>query len=354
MDGTRRFPPADDASPPHALRPPSRASIAAALPARGRVAVALSGGRDSVALLDATLADGGRRAATRSSRSTSITDCRPNADAWARFCATLCAARGIPCVVASVGRRARRARSASRRQRERARYAALARLAREHAACAPCCSRTTPTTRPKRLLLQLLRGAGSARACRDARRARSTARCGGCGHCSTCRAQPSTTTSCSARLRHVDDESNADARYRATRCAARVVPALRDIAPGLSGHARARGGTAGRRRARSLDDLAALDARDAYDGATLDCAAVRATRRAPRRQRAALVPARAAACRRRRARALRQASRSCSAALPARGSRFATPVRCSACTAAELVVQRRPVEPYSCVWSGAR
>ena len=50
MDGTRRFPPADGAAP-HALPAAVARSLKGVLSDGARVAVALSGGRDSVALL---------------------------------------------------------------------------------------------------------------------------------------------------------------------------------------------------------------------------------------------------------------------------------------------------------------
>ena len=157
MDATRRFPPADG-DPLHGALPAAVArAIANALPTGGRVAVALSGGRDSVALLDATLA-----AATPASSGVVALHVdhglSPNASHWAQFCRALCAERGVVCDVASVvvGREARISVEAAART---ARYAALSRLARAHGVAAVLLAHHADD-QAETLLLQLLRGAG--------------------------------------------------------------------------------------------------------------------------------------------------------------------------------------------------
>jgi tRNA(Ile)-lysidine synthase len=81
-------------------------------------------------------------------------------------------------------------------------------------------------------------------------------------------------------LRHIDDESNADPRYRRNALRAALVPALRSIAPGYP----ATLVRAARHQAESaalLDALAERDAQSACDRDTLDCSALR-TLDAPR------------------------------------------------------------------------
>ena len=112
------------------------------------IAVALSGGRDSVTLLDALLA----AAAGARSRVAAVHvhhGLSPDADAWERFCVDLCRARGVPC------RRApRRPCRGARRPASRARRGACA-TPRSHAAlaargAASWRSRISATTRPRR------------------------------------------------------------------------------------------------------------------------------------------------------------------------------------------------------------
>src|SRR5436190_1467817 len=101
MDGTRRFPPADAPAPPHALAAAVARSVSSVLPDGACVAVALSGGRDSVALLDATLADaaGAKYAIVAFHVDHGLS---PRAPAWAQFCRELCEARDIPCFIERV------------------------------------------------------------------------------------------------------------------------------------------------------------------------------------------------------------------------------------------------------------
>ena len=346
MDATRRFPPADDGSPHAALQAAVARAIAAALPARGCVAVALSGGRDSVALLDATLA----AATPEQFRVVALHvdhGLSPNASHWARFCRTLCAERGVACDVANVAVEpgARIGVEAAARS---ARYAALARLARDQGAAAVLLAHHADD-QAETLLLQLLRGAGP-----RGLAAMPAARFDGLWWLRPWLDVPRSALDDYAgwrRLRYIDDESNADARYRRNALRSAVVPALRDIAPGYPATL-VRAAELQADAAALLDDLAALDARDAYDGATLDCAVF--ARLDARRGANVLrwflreqhLPA---AARARLANALAQLQRSTA------GSRIE--IRHAGAVLGvhrgRLVVQCKPVEPYSCVWSGA-
>ena len=308
--------------------------------------MALSGGRDSVVLFDATLA-----AATREQfRVVALHvdhGLSPNASRWAQFCRTLCAERGVACDVANVAveRGARISVEAAARS---ARYAALARLARDHGAAAVLLAHHADD-QAETLLLQLLRGAGP-----RGLAAMPAARFDGLWWLRPWLDVPRSALDDYAgwrRLRHIDDESNADARYRRNALRRAVVPALRDIAPGYPATL-VRAAELQADAAALLDDLAALDARDAYDGATLDCTVF--TRLDARRGANVLrwflreqhLPA---AARARLANALSQLLRSTAASR--------TEIRHAGAVLGvhrgRLVVQCKPVEPYSCVWSGA-
>jgi len=346
MDATRRFPPADG-DPLHGALPAAVArAIANALPTGGRVAVALSGGRDSVALLDATLA-----AATPASSGVVALHVdhglSPNASHWAQFCRALCAERGVVCDVASVvvGREARISVEAAART---ARYAALSRLARQHGAAAVLLAHHADD-QAETLLLQLLRGAGP-----RGLAAMPAARFDGIWWL-----RPWLDVSRSAvddyvrarELRHVDDESNAQVRYRRNALRSAVVPALRRIAPAYPATL-VRAAELQADAAALLDDLAALDARDAYDGATLDCAlfATLDERRGANVLRWFLREHRLpAASRARLANALLQLQRNhADSQIALRHAGAVLGVH-----RGRLVVRHQPVEPYSRVWSGA-
>ena len=169
MASTRRSPPADGAAPAaRAARRQSPARCARVLRRRARrrrscarcrtraVAVALSGGRDSMALLDA-LASLARE--LRDRRASHVHHgLSPHADAWARVLrATLCAARDVPLVVQRVDVDAAPRESLEATARH-ARYAALAGLAREPDAAVALAHHADDQA--ETLLLQLLRGAG--------------------------------------------------------------------------------------------------------------------------------------------------------------------------------------------------
>jgi tRNA(Ile)-lysidine synthase len=286
MASSRRWSPADALAPAHgsATANNALAGDSATLPAAvdaalarhapdgARIAVALSGGRDSVALFDAAV----DLAPARGLVVTAIHihhGLSPHADAWARLCAELCAARDVPLIERRVDV-ARGARKSIEAEARRSRYAALS-----DAAIAVCVHAVLlahhQDDQAETVLLQLLRGAGP----------------------HGLAAMPSTRTDAvgmlwlrplldvpravidayiSARELHfVDDESNADTRYARNALRARVVPALASVASGYPATV-ARAARLQAEAAALIDDLAAIDAKGAYDGATLSRDALRA------------------------------------------------------------------------------
>jgi tRNA(Ile)-lysidine synthase len=248
-----------------------------------RVAVALSGGRDSMALLDAlaTLAPelGLALSALHVHHGLSV-----NADAWASFCADECARRGVPLAVhrAQIGRAAGESLEALARA---ARYAAYAAADADVLALAHHADDQAET-----LLLQLLRGAGpqglaampAFRASRD-----------GPALLRPFLALPRAAIDAYAAARGlawVDDESNANTGVKRNFIRHDVAPRLAAAFPGYPGtlvRAAAHQAEAGR----LIDELALHDAQDAIAddgiaGATLARAALIAlAARAPHRAR---------------------------------------------------------------------
>lgn len=291
MGDTRRSPPAEAGRPgvpagagtpvatvADAVRRSVTASLGAALPAGGAVVVALSGGRDSIALLDAALAV--------------AAECRTpvgaihvhhglsaNADAWARFCRATCAARGVPLTVCTVDV-AREPRTSIEAAARDARYAALAPAAIRHRALAVLLAHHADD-QAETMLLQLLRGAGP-RGLAGMPAARFAE---GLWWLRPLLALPRTLLDdyvTQHALRYVDDDSNLDLRHRRNALRNLVIPSLRAVAPGYPATlVRAAGHQA--EAARLADELAEHDARGAFDGATLDCGALAAL--APHRAR---------------------------------------------------------------------
>ena len=253
-----------------AVRGAVRQALTDALPWGGRVAVALSGGRDSTALLDATIAvSASARCAVAALHVHH--GLSPNADAWWRFCEALCAAHGVAFAMRRVEIR-RTARTSTEAQARTQRYAALTELARaEHAGAVLLAHHADDQA--ETVLLQLLRGSGPAglAAMPPARyehglwwlrpflgisRAQLHAYAAERG------------------LRFVDDDSNADPRYRRNALRSQVVPALRALAPGYPVTL----ARAARHQAEAttlLDEIAQADARSFVADGTLDAAALR-------------------------------------------------------------------------------
>jgi len=139
----------------HAVRNAVRAVTASrAIPSGPlRVAVALSGGRDSMALLDALTTLAPELGLTLSALHVHH-GLSANADAWAKFCGDECAQRGVPLTVHRAAIR-RVAGESLEAQARAARYAALAAVDADIVALAHHADDQAET-----LLLQLLRGAG--------------------------------------------------------------------------------------------------------------------------------------------------------------------------------------------------
>ncbi len=231
-----------------------------------RVAVALSGGRDSMALLDA---------ATRVAPALGMAleavhvhhGLSSNADAWVEFCREQCALRAVPLHVEHV--LVVRAGGESIEAIARAQRVAALRRARVHAVLLAHHADDQAET----LLLQLLRGAGP--------RGLAAMPAQHDGNDGPTFLRPfldlaATGLEAYARRRSlawIEDESNADTRFRRNALRHDVMPALRRAFPGVPGTL-ARAAAHQAEAARLLDDLAALDAativhHDAAYGLTL-------------------------------------------------------------------------------------
>ena len=237
-----------------------------------RVAVALSGGLDSMVLLDAMARFAARHPFVLSAIHVHH-GLSPNADRWESFCAEQCAARKLRIVLHRVELRRERGRSLEALARE-ARYARLFEEDVDVVALAHHADDQAET-----LLLQLLRGAGP-----HGLAAMPPYRAGRPALLRPLLELPrALLAACAAerRLAWIEDESNDDRRY--PRNAIR-----RDIAPALAAHFPGYPATilrAARHQADAaqlLDELAEQDAAGAADGDGLDRARL-----------AALSPARA-------------------------------------------------------------
>ena len=242
-----------------------RKSLEAELPAGSPIAVALSGGRDSVVLLDAlaTVAPTRRHAVTAIHVHHGLS---ANADRWAQDCVERCAALRVACVVRRVDV-VRRPRASLEALARKARYDALAGVARETGAAVVALAHHR-NDQAETLLLQLLRGSGPHglaampalrkdadgpawwRPLLDVPRARIDA------------------YAIERNLRWCDDESNADHRHARNAVRHSVLPALLLIAPNAD-VTLARAAAHQADAARLLDELAQQDALGARAGDTL-------------------------------------------------------------------------------------
>ena len=230
------------------------------------IAVALSGGRDSVALLDA-LVD---TAKARDHRLLAIHvhhGLSPNADAWAHFCTELCAAIGVRLIVRRV-HVARKSRTGDESEARIRRYAALTEAAQESDTRCVILGHHRDD-QAETLLIQLLRGAGP-HGLAGMASARSDER--GMTWLRPLLDLSRTTIDAYVthrKLRWVDDESNASHAHLRNAVRHTVLPALARVHP-ASGKALARAAGHQAEAARLADDLAELDARGACYGTTLD------------------------------------------------------------------------------------
>src|SRR5437660_3778741 len=194
-----------------------------------KVAVALSGGRDSVALFDATLAQASAHAldvvAVHVHHGLSV-----HADAWVRFCKDLCSKCSVPLIERRVAV-ARGPRKSVEAEARHARYAALADAAAAAGADVVLLAHHEDD-QAETVILQLLRGAGP-----QGLAAMPEARADAMGlkWLRPLLDVPRAAIDAYVRERHlawIDDDSNADVRHRRNALRERVVPALASIAPG--------------------------------------------------------------------------------------------------------------------------
>jgi tRNA(Ile)-lysidine synthase len=247
-----------------------RQSLAAHVPAGATIAVALSGGRDSVVLLDAL-------AAVAPARGNNVTvihvhhGLSANADAWAQACVERCAALHVACEVRRVAVMPQPRASLEALARH-ARYDALADGARRIGAAVVALAHHR-NDQAETLLLQLLRGSGPHGLAGMPAWRQDAA---GIAWWRPLLGIPRARIDAYAReraLRWSDDESNADSRHARNAVRHSVMPALQSIAP-QADVTLARAAAHQADAARLLDELAEQDGRDASDGTTLLCHAL--------------------------------------------------------------------------------
>ena len=277
MAGTRSSPRADGRGESALVRAVDR-SLAEHVTASARVAVALSGGRDSVALLAAVIECGRVKPADVLAIHVHH-GLSAQADAWADFCARLAAGHGIALVTQRVGIDLHDADGIEAAARS-ARYEALRSAAREAGATAVLLAHHQDD-QAETLLLQLLRGAGV-----HGLAAMPIARTSdGLIWLRPLLDIPRRDLEAFVRARklaYVDDDSNATDRHRRNALRQRVVPALESVAGGYPATI-ARAAAHQAEAARLIDDLATLDAASLMDSGTLDRAGLAAL--APHRAR---------------------------------------------------------------------
>ena len=266
-----------DAGPSDDVAAATGGALAAHVPAGESVAVALSGGRDSVALLDALC----RVAPARGHGLSALHvhhGLSAHADAWQRHCVALCAERGVPLTVRAIAV-PRAPQTSLEAEARRLRYAALAdaAVATDVRFVALAHHRDDQA---ETLLLQLLRGAGPhglagmPAAHADARGVTFVRPLLGVSRAAI------DAYACAARLAWIDDESNAQHRHRRNAVRHVVMPALAQVFPQPS-RTLARAALHQADAAQLADDLALIDAADAVtagaeSGATLGQAALAA------------------------------------------------------------------------------
>ncbi len=242
-----------------------------------RITVALSGGIDSIVLLEIVRAIaprlGLRLQALHVNHGLS-----PNADAWERFCRAHCARRriAIECARVRVGGGA-----SIEAQARAARYATFAQVSGFIALA------HNQDDQAETVLLQLLRGAGvrglSAMPVRRELAARGTAQRAGSGSRETIVLRPLLSVSrrdieryaATRRLKWIEDESNAEDRFARNFLRTQILPRLERRFPGCR-PALARSGAHLASAGELLEALAAIDGANAIENDRLSVAALRA------------------------------------------------------------------------------
>ena len=268
MDASRRSPPADTGAAA-SLHAALTLALAGARAGGERVALALSGGRDSVALLDVA-------ASVCASMGVELVALHvhhglsAHADEWAAFSARAAGARGIAFAQQRVHLQAAPPQGIEAAARD-ARYAALAALAKAAGARMVLLAHHQDD-QAETLLLQLLRGAGP----RGLAAMAPMHEANGIIWLRPWLDVPRALIEAYGRdraLHHVEDDSNVDTRYRRNALRTQVVPALRSLAPGYPGTL-ARAAAHQAEAATLLHDLARIDAAPHYDGHSLARAAL--------------------------------------------------------------------------------
>jgi tRNA(Ile)-lysidine synthase len=265
----RRIAPLDAVT---ALRGDVARALDAAVPAGAPLALALSGGRDSIVLLDALAALGPARG--HAIKAIHVHHAlSPNADAWAQFCRDRCTALAIACEVRHVDV-PRPPQSSLEAEARRVRYDALAAAAADARAAFVLLAHHRDD-QAETLLLQLLRGAGP-HGLAGMAQARTDPR--GLTWLRPLLGRSRADIDAYARaagLSWQDDESNDDSRHMRNALRATVLPELARVFPGHAAtlaRAAAHQGDA----AQLADELAAIDGARIGDATTLDCAALAA------------------------------------------------------------------------------
>jgi len=255
-------------SAPESLTAAVAGALAASLQRPGRLAIALSGGRDSVALLAAVAALPEARARDPLAIHVHHGLSR-EADLWQASCAALCASLGLPLEVRRVAIDPADSEGIEAAAR-RVRYAALGAAATDAGAVAVLLAHHLDD-QAETLLLQLARGAGP-HGLAGMPKARIDAR--GLVWLRPFLGLPRSAIDAWVRergLAFVDDDSNALPRHRRNALRVSVVPAFARIFPGHP-HTLARAATLQAEAAKLIDELAAQDLTPLDDGGRVDVA----------------------------------------------------------------------------------
>ena len=238
-----------------------------------RLLLGLSGGIDSIVLLDILARIAPRLQVTISALHVNH-QLSPNAPQWARFCRAVCAARDIPCRVTKV--QVARGDSTERAARE-ARYAAFRRSAADHVVLAHNADDQAET-----VLLQLLRGAGAKglAAMPLVRRERVVEELGDGDSSSIVRPLLDVPRACvedyakRRKLEWIEDESNTDTVYLRNWLRHEIVPRIAERVPAYRAVLR-RVARHFAELSEVLDEVADLDARQYVHGSAVAIEALR-------------------------------------------------------------------------------